>query len=207
MKILALSDRTVPFIYSPVVEERFRDIQLIVGCGDLESSYLEYVLTRLNVPLLYVHGNHDADDFRVPGGTSIEGRVVRLHGLRIGGLGGSRRYKSAGIHQYTEAEMRWRVMQMLLRVAPTRIARGHGLDVLLTHSPPLGIHDMPDFAHTGFDSFRTLIRLARPRLMLHGHSHAVRNIETTESVLYDTPILNVFPHRVVEIGSDSPPVY
>jgi Icc-related predicted phosphoesterase len=207
MKILALSDRTVPFIYSPVVEERFPDVELIVGCGDLEAAYLEYVLTRLNVPLLYVHGNHDADNFNVPGGMSVDGRVVRLHGLRIGGLGGSRRYKSDGIHQYTEAEMSWRVTQMLMRLAPARLTKGYGLDLLLTHSPPLGIHDMPDYAHTGFASLRTLIRLARPRLMLHGHSHAVKNIDKTESMLYDTPILNVYPHRVVELGNDGPAVY
>jgi Icc-related predicted phosphoesterase len=207
MKILALSDRTVPFIYSSAVEEHFSDVQLVVGCGDLEAPYLEYVLTRLNVPLLYVHGNHDADDFDVPGGLSIDGRVVTLHGFRIGGLGGSRRYKSDGIHQYTEAEMSWRVARMLLRLAPVRFAHGHGLDLLLTHSPPLGIHDMPDFAHTGFASFHTLIRLARPRLMLHGHSHAVRNIDTTESILYSTPIVNVYPHRVIELGAEGPPVY
>lgn len=207
MKILALSDRTVPFIYSPLVEERYREVELIVGCGDLESSYLEYVLTRLNVPLLYVHGNHDADDFNVPGGLSVDGRLVRLDGLWIGGLGGSRRYKSDGIHQYTEGEMWWRVFRMLLRITPRRLARGHGLDVLLTHSPPLGIHDMPDFAHLGFASFRTLIRLARPRLVLHGHSHAVKNIDRTESLLYETPIVNVYPIRVVELDRNAPPVY
>lgn len=207
MKILALSDRTVPFVYSPVVEERYGGVELIVGCGDLESSYLEYVLTRLNVPLLYVPGNHDADDFDVPGGISVDSRVVTLSGLRIGGLGGSRRYKSDGIHQYTEGEMRWRVMGMLLRLAPWRLARGNGLDLLLTHAPPLGIHDMPDYAHTGFASFLTMIRLGRPRLMLHGHSHAVKNLDRTESVLYDTPILNVYPHRIVELPVDAPPVY
>lgn len=207
MKILALSDRTVPFIYSPVVEERYPEIELVVGCGDLESSYLEYVLTRLNVPLFYVHGNHDRDDFNVPGGVSVDGRVVQLHGLRIGGLGGSRRYKSDGIHQYTEGEMWWRVFRMLLRLAPMRLARGYGLDLLLSHSPPLGIHDMPDLAHSGFSSFRALIRLARPRLVLHGHSHAVKNLDTMESLLYDTPIVNVYPNRVVELNENAPPVF
>lgn len=205
MKILALSDRTVPFIYSPIVEERYRDVELIVGCGDLESAYLEYVLTRLNVPLLYVHGNHDSDTYRVPGGVSVDGRVVRQGGLRIAGLGGSRRYKSDGIHQYTEAEMGWRVMWMLLVLVPRRLTRGHGVDLLLTHAPPLGIHDMPDYAHTGFASLKTMIRFGRPRLMLHGHSHAVRNLDQTESVFYDTPIVNVYPHRLIELDPGSPP--
>ena len=199
MKILALSDRTEPFIYSPVVEERYRGIGLIVGCGDLESSYLEYVLTRLNVPLLYVPGNHDPDNLAVPGGQGIDGRVVKIQGLWIGGLGGSRRYKSDGIHQYTEGEMRWRVMRMLPAMMARRISRGHGLDLLLTHAPPFGVHDMPDPAHIGFASFRLMIKLARPKLMLHGHSHAVRNVDTMESLLFDTPVMNVYPYRVVDL--------
>jgi hypothetical protein len=66
---------------------------------------------------------------------------------------------------------------------------------------------MQDYAHMGFASFRTLIRLSRPRLMLHGHSHAVKNLDQTESTLYDTPILNVYPHRLLELSADEPPAY
>src|SRR5205823_4064430 len=32
---------------------------LVVGCGDLPFDYLEYLVSRLDVPLLYVPGNHD----------------------------------------------------------------------------------------------------------------------------------------------------
>ena len=33
---------------------------LVIGCGDLPFDYLEYLVSRLDVPLLYVPGNHDA---------------------------------------------------------------------------------------------------------------------------------------------------
>ena len=47
MKILALSDEVVPWIYSPTLRERCGDVGLIVGCGDLPYYYLEYVVTVL----------------------------------------------------------------------------------------------------------------------------------------------------------------
>ncbi len=105
MKILALSDEIVPFIYSPAVRERFGDVGLIVGCGDLPVAYLEYVVTQLNVPLVYVPGNHDPDEYTVHGGQSIDGRWTKIDGVAVGGLGGSQRYKPVGRHQYTDQEM------------------------------------------------------------------------------------------------------
>ena len=34
-------------------------MDLIISCGDLDPSYLEFLESMTNVPLLYVHGNHD----------------------------------------------------------------------------------------------------------------------------------------------------
>jgi len=193
MKILALSDTVVDLIYSSWVTERFADVDLIVGCGDLPAGYLEYVVTKLNVPLVYVPGNHDADNYRVPGGLNIDGRVERIAGMRVAGLGGSRRYKSDGRHQYTEREMFYRVARLLLTVR----ARHRGLDVFVTHSPPRGVHDAQDLTHQGFEAFHRLLQVARPRLMLHGHVHAHPNLAAKETELYETLVVNVYPYHVV----------
>ncbi len=193
MKILALSDTVVDLIYSPWVTERFADVDLIVGCGDLPADYLEYVVTQLNVPLVYVHGNHDSDNYRVPGGIDIDGRVERIAGVRIAGLGGSRRYKTDGRHQYTEREMFYRTVRLLLTVR----ARFRGLDVFVTHSPPFGVHDAPDWTHQGFEAFHRFLQMAKPRLMLHGHVHAHPNLVQKETELYQTLIMNVYPYQVV----------
>src|SRR3990172_13292255 len=86
MKILALSDEEVGFIDNPRVRDSVGDVSLIVSCGDLPARYLEYVVTQLNVPLVYVPGNHDPDGLGVPGGIDVDGRVVPLPRLTIGGL-------------------------------------------------------------------------------------------------------------------------
>jgi predicted phosphodiesterase len=90
--VLGLSDEVVPIVDSPQIAETFATVDLVVACGDLPSEYLEYALTALNKPLVYVPGNHDLDTFDVPGGDPIDGRLHGLLGLLILGFGGSLRY-------------------------------------------------------------------------------------------------------------------
>lgn len=99
MKILALSDQVVEHLYSPLVKERFGDVDLVVGCGDLPNYYLDYIVSMLNVPLSLVPGNHDLpvvsqNSDQHPGShvgpselTNIDGTVVREQGLLLAGLG------------------------------------------------------------------------------------------------------------------------
>ncbi len=199
MKILALSDKVVEIVYSTKIRERFNDVELIVGCGDLPPDYLEFVISMLDVPLLYVPGNHDLDDYEIPGGLSIDGKVIQISGINAIGLGGSRRYKPRGKHQYDESEMRLRVWRMLSKAYAHRLFRGASIDLMISHSPPLGIHDSDDITHRGFASFHTLLNLVKPKILLHGHSHVHRNIERTETVVEHTRIINVYPYRIVEL--------
>jgi Icc-related predicted phosphoesterase len=199
VNILALSDRVVPYVYSPTVKETFKDIGLIVGCGDVPAGYLEYVVSQFCVPLIYVSGNHDSDGYHVPGGVDVDGKVIRVAGLTAAGLGGSRRYKREGRHQYTETEMHLRALWLLPRLLLRRLAHGHGLDVLVTHAPALGIHDADDLTHRGFLAFRRLLQVARPRLMLHGHVHLAENLDRRESALHGVRIVNVYPALNVQL--------
>jgi Icc-related predicted phosphoesterase len=199
MRVLGLSDQIEEVVYSPNSVQHFKGVDLIVGCGDLPADYLEFAVSMFNVPLVYVPGNHDPDVFGVPGGISVDNKLVEISGLQVMGLGGSRRYKQEGRHQYTETQMRLRVGRMLARVVIGRILRGRRVDLLVTHSPPLGIHDASDLAHTGFESFHTLLQFARPRWMLHGHSHVHRNIEATVTERFETKIINVYPYRMLDL--------
>lgn len=207
MKILALSDEVEPRIYSPEVRENYGDVDLIVGCGDVPFYYLEFVVTMLNVPLYYVHGNHDhtkqyMSDGRVAtkaeGGVLLDGRVLNAQGLLLAGLGGSIRYRP-GAHQYTENEMRWRILGLAPRLWLNRLRFGRYLDILVTHSPPFGVHDKQDAAHRGFRVFLSFIKRFRPRYLLHGHSHVYLPETITRTQVYDTQVLNVYPYRIVEV--------
>ena len=208
MRILAVSDRVIDKLYHGHVREGLPAIDLIVGCGDLPFYYLDFLTSALDAPLVYVRGNHDggpqyASDGKVwkdvRGGIDIHGKIVARKGLIFGGLQGSMRYRPHAEFMYSESEMRVAIAQMVPRLLWNRQRFGRALDVLVTHSPPFGIHDRSDLPHTGFKVFISFLRLFRPRYHLHGHIHVYRQDEVVSTRYEETEVINVYPYRVLEV--------
>lgn len=206
MKILAVSDEVVERLYSLCDIGHFNDIELIIGCGDLPYPYLENMVTFLNVPLLYVPGNHDPEyrgsDSKTyaEGGSDLDLKSVRIKTFLISGLGGSVRYRPDGTNQHSQSEAYFRAFKMLPRLLLNRVRYGRYMDILITHSPPFGIHDNDTEAHTGLKAINWLLQIAKPRYHLHGHTHFYRrNLEASESVHKGTKVINVHPYKVLEI--------
>jgi Icc-related predicted phosphoesterase len=205
MKILAVSDQVIERIYALAVNKHFQDVDLILGCGDLPYTYLEYLTTVLNVPLYYVPGNHDPEyKPRIPlsyaeGGSNLDLRTASAKGLFLAGFGGSIRYRPDGVNQYTQGEAFFRACVLLVHLLGSKIRHGRQLDVLIAHSPPLGIHDDTD-AHQGFKALNFLISATHPRYLFHGHTHFYRNnLENFITRVESTTVMNIFPYKVVEI--------
>jgi Icc-related predicted phosphoesterase len=210
MKILALSDRVVETVYSENIHKNYGDVDLVIGCGDLPYYYLEYVVSMLNKPTVYVRGNHDAGPqytsdgrrlTRPHGCDSIEDKLVCVNDVLFMGLGGSIRYKPGVTEQYTEGEMRFRISRLLPLLLVNRLRYGRFVDVVVTHSPPFRIHDRKDRAHTGFKAFLTLMKRFRPSYLLHGHTHVWRGDEARKTVFESTTVMNVYPVLKLDIAS------
>lgn len=167
MKILAIADEESPYLWDFFEKEKLEGIDLIISCGDLEPTYLSFLATFTSAPVLYIHGNHDEkyESVHPDGCICIEDQVYVHKGVRILGLGGSMKY-NYGRHQYTEEEMRYRVLKVL-----PKILWNGGVDILVTHSPAFEINDGVDLPHVGFQVFRTLLDKFKPKYFLHGHVH------------------------------------
>ena len=59
MKILVLADEISKSLYDYYEPIKLKNVDLIIACGDLKKSYLEFFATVAQAPVLYVLGNHD----------------------------------------------------------------------------------------------------------------------------------------------------
>lgn len=207
LRILGMSDIEIGFIYSPMVVDRFHNIDIIVSCGDLPYYYLEYVVSMLNIPMYYVRGNHaskvevtTAGDRTNPwGAKDLHQKVVEDDsGLLLAGLEGSLQYNK-GPYQYSQNEYWFMVFNLVPKLLLNKIRFGRYLDVFVTHAPPWHIHDDTDRPHQGIKAFRWLIDVFQPTYALHGHIHLFRNDAVTQTMVNRTNVVNVFGFKDLEI--------
>ena len=85
MKILIVSDQENTYIWDHFDKEKFKDIELIISCGDLKASYLSFLVTMIPVPLLYVPGNHDIKYLQAPpeGCIDIDNQIITYKNIKI----------------------------------------------------------------------------------------------------------------------------
>ncbi len=223
MRILCISDTTRTLAFSANVKEIYKNVDLILSCGDMPLESYDYVSTMLNRDLCYVYGNHNLKDFNKAlkkddalfkgsiknkeqelgyqkfYGFMIDGKCYRdkKSGLLIAGLGGSMNY-NGGDSQYTERQMRYRMWKLIPQLMYNKRKYGRYLDILITHAPPFGIGDGPDLCHRGFKCFLSFIDKYQPKYLLHGHVHLDDRNAPRENFRGNTKIINVYGSHLLD---------
>lgn len=208
MKILTISDTVERKLYSAACKETFKEIEMILACGDLPFYYLEFLVSTLNVPLYYVFGNHHVramlttggEEVRDPPGcVNLDSRLAEFKGLLMMGFEGCMLY-NYGPKQYTDPQMRWKMFKMKPQLWKNKLLKQRYLDIVITHAPPLGIHDEADLCHQGFKSFRAFIETYQPRYFIHGHTHRYGLVDEVWKTEYRaTTVINTSGYRILEI--------
>ena len=207
MKILSISDTVVPYIYSNHVREKFSNFGCVIACGDLPYYYQEFLISSLNIPLFFVHGNHDPEveysdhgECAYPhGGTNLHGRVLNRVGLLLAGVQDSIRYSRSSKYQYSQVQMWGHTLRLVPKMLWNRLWHGRYLDVFVTHSPPWGIQDGPDYPHKGIKAFRWLIQIFKPRYHFHGHVHVYKPNMITQTQFGVTKVINTYGYKITDI--------
>lgn len=220
MKVLCVSDQIDPLVYSSNIKERYKDIDLVISAGDLPMEYLDFIVSSLNKPVLFVFGNHNLNEYgayhRIDqsglhtdkyqssmsshGTTYIGFKTIREGELLIGGISGSIRYNN-GLNQYTDAQMKLKLIALIPALILNKLRYGRYLDILVTHASPEGIHDKPDACHKGFASFLWFMKVFRPRFLVHGHIHLYDLQDIRVSRFLDTTIINAYSHYILDTGA------
>jgi Icc-related predicted phosphoesterase len=208
-------------VYSSSIKDRFADVDLVLSAGDLPMEYLEFIVSSLNKPLLFVFGNHNLQEYHYyhtnmdlsirmdenqgfysSGATYVGFKTRREEGLIVAGLGGSMQY-NRGENQYTDFQMYWAIFKLIPALVINRIFHGRFLDILLTHASPAGIHDKSDLCHRGFKAFLWFMRVFKPKYLIHGHIHLYDLSAVRATKYHDTLVLNAYNHYVLETGDNA----
>lgn len=209
IEVLSISDTLLNFIYSPQIRTRFRDVDLVIGCGDLPYYYLEYIISTLNVPLFFIRGNHASTvEHSVEGprngprgAVDLHRKVVSHRGLLLAGIEGSLRY-SQGPFQYSQADMWLNVFSLVPSLLINRMIYGRYLDIFISHAPPKGIHDKADLPHQGIAAFLWLIKVFKPSYHFHGHIHVYRPDTEIRTRFQNTNVINSYGFSETSIFPD-----
>jgi len=204
IRLLAVSDEVEPALEAAATRRALGPIDLVLGAGDLEPSYLAFLADAFGVPLLYVRGNHDvgaawaeAEREHVPA-VLPDGRIHDEGGLRVLPFSGAPRYAPHGrpnAEQQVSGTVMWR---RVLRSWPGAAVRRPVL--VLTHAAPRGLNDATDQAHRGFAAFRWLLDRLAPPLWLHGHATLLqRGIAARTARRNGTTLVNVTGATLVEL--------
>lgn len=155
---------------------------ILIHCGDFCSFEREDEKTLADADAWFaeapakhvvcIGGNHDfllqRREFRFAHATFLEDGLVETEGLSI--YGSPWCPDLSGFAYYATEEQlieKWKGI-------PT------GIDVLITHTPPLGILDAPTSGtvYLGCPHLRAELRRIKPRLHVFGHVHASHGIHT-----------------------------
>lgn len=192
-KILIISDTPILKKYSPeYIKELCKDIDFIIAAGDLSNDYLDYIFTLLNKELIFVNGNHVYNSaHNIDFCKNIDQKIINFQNLKIMGFDGSQIY-SYNPHQYSELQVKLMIMKRLFSL----IARKP--DIVVSHTPPFGIHDRDDYIHTGFKSYHYILKFFKPKLWIHGHVHLENHHKTQESVVNGVRFVNAYGFKIID---------
>ena len=117
--------------------------------------------------------------------------------LLITGISGSLQYNK-GLNQYTERQMKFKLLCMIPALIKNKIRYGRYMDILLTHASPRHIHDKEDPCHKGFECFNWFIQKFKPAYMVHGHIHLYDAREERVTKSGETTVVNAYAHWIIE---------
>ena len=202
IRLLAVSDEVDPALEHAVNRDALGRIDAIVGCGDLDPSYLGFLADAFRVPVAYVRGNHDrganwAAMSRNAPQPLASGRLVDVDGITVAA------FEWPGLQEQQARRDESRAWLDVFRVSWAlgfRRLRGRRSPVLvISHAPPRGVGDRAsDPYHVGYGAYRWLLDRIHPPLWLHGHTTRA-SVPDWRATLGTSVVANVTGSVLVEL--------
>jgi hypothetical protein len=174
IRLLAVSDDVDPALEHAANRTALGQIDAVVGCGDLEPSYLGFLADAFQTEVAFVRGNHDRGGRWVDSSDHApeplrSGRLIDIDGITIAPFEWPGQRRNPAVRDEGRA---WRDVlrvegKLLLRRLTGRRPRPL---LVISHAPPRGVGDSKDPYHVGYAAYRWLLDRHHPPIWLHGHT-------------------------------------
>ncbi len=162
IKLLIITDThgLLKYQENEIEKLKVKDYDLCCALGDI--SYSDYEIILKYIPkekIVALLGNHD--DFEVLKYYNLKdlnGEIVTVNGIRIGGIQGSYKYKSEDFPSFTQEAS----IQFLDKM--------EAVDILLSHSGPF-LDEEIDIVHRGLKGITEYLYKNNVPINIHGHNH------------------------------------
>ncbi len=163
IKLLIIADTHGLLEYKEEEKEKLKsinDYDLCCALGDITYSDYEIILKYIpKEKIVSLLGNHDGFDilkeFELE---DLNGKIININGIRIGGIQGSYRYKSESFPSFTHEES----LEFLDKMGE--------VDILLSHAGPY-IDDSLGPVHSGLKGITEYLYKYHVPYNIHGHNH------------------------------------
>ncbi len=163
IKLLVIADTHGYLAIKPELQDRLKsitDYDLCCTLGDITYSDYEEILKNISrEKIVGLLGNHDgADVLKHYSIKDLNGNIITINGVKIGGIQGSFRYKDEDYPSFTHAE------------SYEFLSRMDKVDILLSHSGPFWNHNT-DPVHNGLKGITIYLYQKKVPINIHGHLH------------------------------------
>ncbi len=169
------------------------NVDVMAVCGDVthfgslqEAQRLLSILTKLQVPVLFVPGNCDPPSLArldMEGAACIHGKNTSIGDVAFLGVGASSPTPFNTPFELSEDEIRETLAHASSGLRPARWV------VLVSHSPPLytRLDETPSGLHVGSSSVRAFIEQTQPSVVFCGHIHEAKGRDKIGETLVVNP--------------------
>lgn len=189
IKILFISDTHGDLALNKKLQTKLRKAKFDVCCilGDIHDYDYKFILDNIDKEsIVGLLGNHDRktllSEYNI---FDLNGNIIEINGIKIGGIQGSHKYKDEDYPSYTHKES-INLLDKLKKV-----------DILISHDKPL-LYDYNDSVHDGLRGITYYLYKNRVPYNIHGHLH-----KSDDTILKNgTKSIGVYQCEVITFKDD-----
>ena len=176
IKLLVISDTHGDLALSNELQKKLlsiKDFDLCCILGDIHDKDYEFILEHISKEhIVALLGNHDRFEvLEEKGLNNLNGKIIEINGIKIGGIQGSHKYKAEKFPSFTHEES-INFMKSMKYV-----------DILLSHDKPFTF-DYNDLIHDGLKGITKYVYEKQVPIVIHGHIHnSYENLLKNETIV------------------------